>query len=304
MDYVLSTSNLVKQYKSQKAVDDVSLHIEKGQIYGFIGRNGAGKTTFLKMVSGLAEPTAGEISLFGLSGGDRKKMYPRIGTLIEQPGLYPRLTAYENLKLKCMCVGIKRDGYIESLLQTVGLENTGNKKVKAFSQGMKQRLGIAMALVGEPDLLLLDEPINGLDPQGMAEVRNIILDLRRDKNMTIMVSSHILEELSKIATAYGIIHLGRLIKEMNSEELAHACGEYIEIKTSTVNLVTPILDSLGIRKFKVTDNGTIQIFERLDESGMINMELAKNNIEIHSIAVINQSIEDYFLNLTGGAHNV
>lgn len=304
MNYVLSTSNLTKQYKYQKAVNNVSLHIAKGQIYGFIGRNGAGKTTFLKMISGMAEPTGGDFSLFGQSGHDRKKMYARIGTLIEQPGLYPGMTAYDNLKLKCICVGIKKDGYIESLLDTVGLSGVGKKKIKAFSLGMKQRLGIAMALIGEPDLLLLDEPVNGLDPQGMVEVRDIILKLQREKGMTIMVSSHILEELSKIATNYGIIHQGELIKELSSEELAQACGEYIEIKLDNPNAAMPILDSLGITQYKAVDSGTIQVSEMLEQSGRINTEFVKNNIVVDSISVTRQSIEDYFLKLTGGTHNV
>ena len=303
MEYLLSTDGLTKRFKRQTAVDHVSLHVKRGAIYGFIGRNGAGKTTFLKMVSGLSTPTSGEISLFGYSGVERKKVLSRIGVLIEAPGLYPDMSAYDNLKLKCICVGINKNGYIESILKTVGLDTVGQKKVKNFSVGMKQRLGIGMALVGEPDLLALDEPINGLDPQGIAEVRNTILRLNHERNITIIISSHILDELSKIATNYGIIHEGRLIKELTSEELAVECSKRIEIKLDHPELALPVLDRLGFTKYRTVDQNTIQIFERLDESGAINMELAKQNIIVQSITVAGENIENYFLNLTGGAHH-
>lgn len=303
MDYVLSTSSLTKQYKKQRAVDNVSLHIAKGQIYGFIGRNGAGKTTFLKMVSGLADPTEGEISLFGQSGNKRRQVLSRIGTLIEEPGLYPGMTAYDNLKLKCMCVGIKKEGYIEDILRMIGLENAGKKKIRNYSLGMRQRLGIGIALVGEPDLLVLDEPINGLDPQGMAEVRDIILKLQKEKDMSILIASHILSELSKVATNYGIIHEGKLIKELSGDEIAQACGEHIEIRLSNPKAAIPVLDMMGLTEYRVTDNQTIRIFECLDQSGKINMELVKSNIQINSITVSGESIDDYFLNLTGGIHH-
>ena len=303
MEYLLSTDGLTKRFKRQTAVDHVSLHVKRGAIYGFIGRNGAGKTTFLKMVSGLSTPTSGEISLFGYSGVERKKVLSRIGVLIEAPGLYPDMSAYDNLKLKCICVGINKNGYIESILKTVGLDTVGQKKVKNFSVGMKQRLGIGMALVGEPDLLALDEPINGLDPQGIAEVRDTILRLNHERNITIIISSHILDELSKIATNYGIIHEGRLIKELTSEELAVECSKRIEIKLDHPELALPVLDRLGFTKYRTVDQNTIQIFERLDESGAINMELAKQNIIVQSITVAGENIENYFLNLTGGAHH-
>ena len=303
MEYLLSTDGLTKRFKRQTAVDHVSLHVKRGAIYGFIGRNGAGKTTFLKMISGLSTPTSGEISLFGYSGVERKKVLSRIGVLIEAPGLYPDMSAYDNLKLKCICVGINKNGYIESILKTVGLDMVGQKKVKNFSVGMKQRLGIGMALVGEPDLLALDEPINGLDPQGIAEVRDTILRLNHERNITIIISSHILEELSKIATNYGIIHEGRLIKDLTSEELAEECSKRIEIKLDHPELALPVLDRLGFTKYRTVDQNTIQIFERLDESGAINMELAKQNIIVQSITVAGENIENYFLNLTGGAHH-
>ena len=303
MDYLLSTNCLTKQFKKQKAVNNVSMHIKQGEIYGFIGRNGAGKTTFLKMISGLTYPTSGEISLFGCSGNEMKKMFSRIGTLIEAPGLYPNLTAYENLKLKCLCIGLNKQDYINNLLKTVGLSDVGKKKVKNYSLGMKQRLGIAMALIGEPDLLVLDEPINGLDPQGIAEVRDTIFKLNKERNITIIISSHILEELSKIATDYGIIHNGELIEEMTKEELLSKCCERIEIKLEQPELACAVLDRMKFTNYKVVDKNKIHIFERLDETGNITMELSKENIIIKSIAVESEALEEFFFELTGGAAN-
>ena len=300
MEYLLFTDCLTKTFKKQSAVDHVSLHIRRGEIYGLIGKNGAGKTTFLKMICGLSTPTSGDISLFGYHGAERRKVISRIGALIEAPGLYPDMSAYDNLKLKCICVGLHRSGYIDNILNIVGLDNVGKKKVGHFSLGMKQRLGIGMALVGEPDLLVLDEPINGLDPEGIAEVREILLRLNRDKNLTMVISSHILEELSKIATNYAIIDRGQLIKELSREELEAACGEHIELKLPCPEQALPVLDALGFQNYKVTDDGTIDIFERLDESDKITMELSRKGVHIRSISITNESIENYFLRLTGG----
>ena len=190
-ELLLSTKGLTKQYGRQKAVSRMDIHVKKGSIYGLIGRNGAGKTTFLKMVAGLASPTDGEINLFGYTGNQLKRIRSRVGCLIESPGLYGNLSAYDNLKIKCKFCGINKKGYIEEILKLVGLENTGKKKSKHFSLGMKQRLGIGLALIGEPDLLLLDEPINGLDPQGIVEIRDMIWRLKEERNMTIIISSHI-----------------------------------------------------------------------------------------------------------------
>lgn len=303
MEYLLSTNGLTKQFKDYKAVNNVSMNIKQGEIYGFIGRNGAGKTTFLKMISGLSFPTSGEISLFGYSGSDMKKMFSRIGTLIEDPGLYPNLSAYDNLKLKCLCIGIKKAGYIENLLKTVGLSDVGKKNIRNFSLGMKQRLGIAMALVGEPDLLVLDEPTNGLDPQGIAEVRDTILKLNKESNITIIISSHILEELSKVATNYGVIHNGSLLEQMTREDLLAKCCERIEIKLEHPELACAVLDKMKFNNYKVVEKNTIHIFERLEETGDINMELAKQGIKIQSISIASEALEEFFLNLTGGNKN-
>lgn len=277
MEYLLSTDCLTKKFKRQTAIDNISLHIRQGEIYGLIGKNGAGKTTFLKMISGLSKPTSGDITFFGYHGAERNKVISRIGVLIEAPGLYPDMSAYDNLKLKCICVGLHRPGYIENILNIVGLGNVGKKKVGHFSLGMKQRLGIGMALVGEPDVLVLDEPINGLDPEGIAEVRETLLRLNKEKGLTIIISSHILEELSKIATNYAIIDKGQLVKELSREELEATCREHIEIKMEHPDLALPVLDALGFKDYRVADENTIHIFERLNESGKITMELSRKN---------------------------
>lgn len=304
MEYLLTTNAVTKQYGRQRAVNAVSIHIRQGAVYGLIGRNGAGKTTLLKMISGLAAPTEGDFSLFGKTGQEVSEYMSRIGSLIENPGVYPNLSAPENLQLKCLAMGIRKKGVIGELLETVGLENTGKKKVRNFSLGMKQRLGIALALVGDPDLVILDEPINGLDPQGIAEIRETIFKLNKEKNITFIISSHILEELSKIATDYGIIHNGILLQELTREELLSRCSERIELKTNDSHKACAILEEMGIKEYKAVDSDTVHIFERLSDSGEITMELAKNNIKTISIAVKNEALENYYLNLTGGTENV
>ena len=299
-ELLLSTSALTKQFGRHKAVDQVSMHIKRGAIYGFIGRNGAGKTTTLRMIGGLASPTAGEIEMFGCRGRELKQIRSRVGCLIEGPGLYGNMTARDNMKMKCLLLGVQKKGSIEELLEVVGMKDVGKKHVKRYSLGMKQRLGIAMALIGEPDLLVLDEPINGLDPQGIAEVRETILRLNKERNMTILISSHILEELSKIATDYGIIHQGTLLQEITDEELRERCSERLEITLSSPELAIPVLDRLGIRRYQVMDKEHIYVFERLDESARLNMEFAKAGIPVKGLAVTNEELETYFLNLTGG----
>lgn len=285
--YLLSTQGLTKQYGRQKAVDHIDIHIKKGAIYGFIGRNGAGKTTTLKMISGLARPTDGEIIMFGYRGGGLKNIRSRVSCLIEAPGVYGNLSAYDNLKIKCKLFGIQEKSYIPEILEMVGLNHVGKKKVKHYSLGMKQRLGIGLTLVGDPDLLLLDEPINGLDPQGIVEVRDTILRLNEERNMTILVSSHILEELSKIATHYGIIHNGSLLQEMTKEELMKRCSERIEICLDEPKRAVPVLDEMGFTNYQIVDKERIHIFERLEESAGLNMELAKAGILVREIRIRN-----------------
>lgn len=299
-ELLLQTRNLTKQYGRHRAVDDVNMHIKKGAIYGFIGRNGAGKTTCLKMISGLSTPSYGEIEMFGYKGKDLQKVRSRVGCLIEAPGLYGNMSAFDNLNIKCRLTGIKKKGYIEELLKTVGLDAVGEKKTKHYSLGMKQRLGIALALVGEPDLLILDEPINGLDPQGIVEVRETIQKLAKERGMTICISSHILEELSKIATDYGIIHNGCLVQELTREELMKKCSERIELTLDNPKQAIPVLDDMGFSSYQVIDKEYIHIFERLGESASLNMELAKAGIPVKGISITSEELENYFLRLTGG----
>lgn len=298
MEYAVSTNCLTKKYKQHTAVNQINLHVKRGEIYGFIGRNGAGKTTCMKMICGLSAPTSGEISLFGRQGTEAKEFRSRIGNLIETPGLYPNMSAFENLKCKCLALGIHKRGYIEDILSQVGLQEAGKKKVKNFSLGMKQRLGIGMALLGEPDLLVLDEPINGLDPQGIAEVRETLENLTRKKGMTIMISSHILEELHKVADTFGIIHNGELVQELSKEELERKCSDYIEIQVEKPEYVCTVLENMGLKNYKVTDAGIIQIYEKLDQSGRINAELAKSGCIVNSIQVTREKLENYYLELT------
>lgn len=302
-EYLLSTSGLTKQFGHHKAVNNVDLHVKKGAIYGFIGRNGAGKTTFLKMISGLSKPTDGEIQMFGYRNEELKNVRSRISGLIEAPGIYGNMSAYHNLAIKCRLFGINDSKYIENILKIVGLSEVGKKKTKHFSLGMKQRLGIGLALVGEPDLLVLDEPINGLDPQGIAEIRDMLLRLKEEQNMTIIISSHILEELSKIATHYGIIHNGSLIQELTREELMTRCSERMELTLDEPKAALPILDQMEFTNYQVVNQSTIHIYERLNESAAVNMELSKSGVPVKGIGITNEELENYFLNLTGGARN-
>ncbi|MEI5988853.1 hypothetical protein A5881_000340 [Enterococcus termitis] len=302
-NYLLETNELSKKYKKQFAVDHVSLHVKRGAIYGLVGKNGAGKTTIMRMISGLATPTSGEIALFGESGPHAKTYFSRIGVLIEAPGLYGDMSATDNLKLKQIAIGLYGNEYIPALLKLVGLADVGKKKVKQYSLGMRQRLGIAMALLGEPDLLILDEPINGLDPQGIVEMRDILIKLVEDKNITIMISSHLLEELAKMATDYGFIHQGQLIQEISHKELLEECKQFIEIQLKEPQLATTVIENMGISNYKVVDRNTIRIYEQLTKNSEINLALAQANIAIDSFTISQVSLEEYFLSLTGGGRH-
>lgn len=303
MEYVLNTNGLTKIFSKQTAVDHVSLHIKRGEIYGFIGRNGAGKTTFMKMISGLSVPTAGEITLFGEEGAGAKKHYGRIGNLIEAPGLYPAMTGEQNLRCKSIALGIHKPDYEKELLDMVGLGNVGKKKVKKYSLGMKQRLGIAMALLGGPDFLVLDEPINGLDPQGIAEIRDVLLRLKDEQGMTIMISSHILEELSKVADTFGIINEGKLVQELSQEELTEICSDYIELRVDDTARASTVIERMGFADYKVLGDNTICIYEQLDRSAELNTELVKAGCMVSQMQVVQEKLEEYFLKITGGEKN-
>lgn len=295
---VVEINNLCKTYKDTKAIAHVNMTIKKGDIYGFIGRNGAGKSTTLKMIVGLIFPTSGQIKLFGES---RNKFTDRrIGSLIENPGLYPNLSAYDNMELKAIALGLKDKEKIIELLNLVKLDYKSKKIVKKFSLGMKQRLAIALALLGNPDLLILDEPINGLDPEGIRQIREVIQYLNENKKMTIIISSHILGELSKIATRYGIIRDGQMIEEISAKELDQKCRDYLLLKVEQVEKAIPLLENdLGIYNYIVHENNEIRIYDNI-ESSKINLVLTKHNIKINQIYYQKQDLESYFLEKIGG----
>lgn len=302
MRQLLETKGLTKCYGQQKALDNVSATIQKGDIYGLIGPNGAGKSTFLKTISGLIQPTAGDFTFYGRDGEAKNALMSRIGVLIEAPGIYPNLTAKDHLLIKGRLMGLNDKTFADELLDLVGLSYVGKKKVKNFSLGMKQRLGIALALVGNPDLVILDEPINGLDPQGIVEIRNTIEQLNRQHNITFIISSHLLEELSKLATRYGIINHGVLVEELTQEELYERGRDRLDIVCDDTEKATTVLEALGITDYTVVDPHRIQVFEQLNTSGKLSLELAKAGIDVTSLVTHEGSLEDYYMQLTGGHH--
>ena len=301
-EFLLQTKDITKKYKDVLAVDHVNISLKKGEIYGLIGRNGAGKTTLLKMLAGLANPTEGDYTIFGLSGRKTASLRDRVGVLIENPGLFGNMSVFDNLKVKALALGVSDDDYLRELIDYVGLTSAGKRPVKKFSLGMKQRLGIALTLVSHPDLLLLDEPINGLDPQGIIEIRELIEKLAKEQKITIIISSHILEELSKIATRYGVINEGRLIAEFTHEELLDSCIQLIELRPDDVSKASTVLEGMGIRDYKTMDKRTIHIFERVDECGKIVLEMAKHSVEIQGVEIKHRSLEEYYIELTDRDH--
>lgn len=306
MDYIIRTENLSKAYKNKKAVAGVNLHVSKGEIYGFLGQNGAGKTTTLRMIMGLIKPTQGNIFLFGqmISHGDYSH-YGRIGSVIETAGFYPNLTAAENLEIHRRMMGVTNKSYLEEALELTGMLEVRNKKVKGFSLGMRQRLGISRALLHKPELLILDEPTNGLDPVGIKEIRKLIIDLSMKRKITVLVSSHILSEIQQMASKIGIIHEGILLEEIDYHDLKKKSRNYIEIKINDDKKACYLLEnSLGVTDYKVVEQGIIRIYERLNETSVFNGVLSENGLEISGINVMNDSLEDYFLQLTGGVFRV
>ncbi len=302
-EYLITTDRLTKQFGKHKAVNEVSMHIRKGSVYGFIGKNGAGKTTFMKILCGLANKTSGSITAFGETDANFAVYRKKIGCLIEAPGIFADMTAFQNVKAKCLAAGVYSKEYIDELLSLVGLADVGKKKAKNFSLGMRQRLGIALALVGDPDMLVLDEPINGLDPQGIVEVREIIHKLATDKKITILISSHILDELSRIATDYGIINNGVLIKEMTAEELQNACSESLNITVDDLEAAKRVLSEMGITNYNLIGENTLAISERIDESAAINSTLVRAGVMVSELSKRGEALEDYYIRLTGGAAN-
>ncbi|MGO1923170.1 MAG: ATP-binding cassette domain-containing protein [Jeotgalicoccus sp.] len=299
---ILRASNISKIYGKYKALDKVSIEIKRGMVYGIIGANGAGKSTFMRTVMGLISTDEGDIELFGETGPKGlQRARRKMGQSIETPALYLELTAYKNMQVQAANGGVG-DREIDELLSMMNLGGTGKKKVKNFSLGMRQRLAIACTLVTNPEFLILDEPINGLDPSGIVEMREIIQRLVTERGMTVLLSSHILDELSQIATHYGILHDGKLINELSRDELSEVTRQYIELETNSSEKAVTVLDELNIKDYEVISSTVINIYERLDDAAKINHALVSAGVKVSRIATTRQKLEDYFLQLTGGVH--
>lgn len=303
MEYILTTSGLSKRYGKFQTLDDLSMHIPKGAIYGFVGRNGAGKTTLIRLICGLQEPTKGSYSIYGIDCTDKSisKSRRRMGAVVETPSIYLDMTAEDNLKQQALILGLPSFESIPEILKLVGLENTGKKRARNFSLGMKQRLGIAVALMGNPDFLVLDEPVNGLDPQGIIEIRELILKLNKERQITVLISSHILDELSRLATHYGFIDKGHLVKEISAAELEAACRKCIKVEVTDTKALVRVLDAEGLEYEVISDN-IANIYEKVNLSQLV-LALAKEECELISSHEQDESLENYFINLVGGEHN-
>ncbi len=301
MDYVLRTNALTKSYKGVRALTNLTMNVPKGAIYGFVGKNGAGKTTLIRLICGLQEPTSGDFTLYGIRNDSRDiiKSRRRMGAVVETAAIYMDMTAEENLKYQYLLMGIPSYNGIPELLKLVGLENTGKKKAGNFSLGMKQRLGIAIALAGDPDFLVLDEPVNGLDPQGIVEIRELILKLNREQQITILISSHILDELSRLATHYGIIDSGRMVKELSAEELDAACRKCTRMEVSNTAVLARALDSMNV-EYKIISATTADVYAKVNIT-QLTVALAKENCEVLSMQEKDESLESYYISLVGGA---
>lgn len=296
---VIETKELCKRYGKNLVVDHVNLHVPEGSIYGFVGENGSGKTTIMRLLMGLANPTSGDYSLFDISSKDSQiyKIRNQISAIVEAPSLVPTMTAKQNLEYACLYYGVKDFSIIDKVLRQVGLGDTNKKKVKNFSLGMKQRLGIAVLLLNNPKLLLLDEPMNGLDPQGIAELRELIIQLNKE-GITFLISSHILAELEKVATHWGFISHGKLLKEISSEKLINECQKSIDISYKDLVLLAKVLKDIGIDNFEQISNKTIRIYDEITPINLLS-KLQKLSIEINEIQTNDLNVEDYYLSLTG-----
>lgn len=303
-EVILHTKNLTKIYSGKTVVDNVSMTIRKGDIYGLIGKNGAGKTTLIRMVTSLTEQSRGEIELFGEhSAAGLTRARKRIGSVVENPAFYPELSASQNLEYYRILYGIPEKSRIKDALEMVGLTNTGKKKFKNFSLGMKQRLGLALAILGNPDLILLDEPINGLDPIGIIEMRETLQKLNQDYGVTILISSHILSELSQLATCYGIVNNGVLVKEMTNAEVAEECKQCISIVSRDAEKIAAIIETdLSITNYKVIGQNEIRIYDCADDISEINYRLVNRGVKVNEIRQIGDNLEDYFKAIVEGGN--
>ena len=300
--YVFETYDLTKVYNKKAAVDHVNMHIPEGTIYGFVGENGSGKTTIMRLLTGLAEPTDGSFSLYGVKNTDGQiyDVRKQMSAIVEATSLVPTMTAKDNMMYQELYLGIKlTNEEREELLRKVHLDNVGNKKVKNYSLGMKQRLGIALALMNKPKFMLLDEPMNGLDPQGIAELRDLLIELNKTEKITVLISSHILSELEKIASIYGFISHGKLLEELTVEELQEKCQKSLTIKVEKPDEMNTLLPKLNIKEFKIFPNGDVRIYDELDIGSFV-ADLHKNKLKILSIRSSDENVEDYYLHLIGG----
>lgn len=303
MDYVLRTDALCKSYKHFKALNGLSMNIPKGAIYGFVGKNGAGKTTLIRLICGLQTPASGSYTLYGRKNTDKEiaKSRRRMGAVVETPSVYLDMTAEDNLKQQYRILGLPSFDGLHEILELVGLSDTGKKKAKDFSLGMRQRLGIAIALVGDPDFLVLDEPVNGLDPQGIVEMRELILKLNREKQITFLISSHILDELSRLATHYGFIDRGSLVKEISMEEMEASLRKCVRMEVSSTRALACALDDMNI-EYKILSETSADVYAKVNMSKLI-LALAKADCNVISANERNESLESYYISLVGGGQD-
>ena len=303
MEYVLRTNALAKSYGRVQALTNLTMNIPKGTIYGLVGKNGAGKTTLIRLICGLQEPTSGDYTQYGRKNTDKDiaRSRRRMGAVVETPSIYLDMTAEENLKQQYRILGLPSFEGLSDILKLVGLERTGKKKAKNFSLGMRQRLGIAIALAGDPDFLVLDEPANGLDPQGIIEIRELILKLNREHQVTILIASHILDELSKFATHYGFIDSGRMVKEISAEELEAVCQKCVRMEVSSTKALVRVLDEMKI-DYKILSGTMADVYAKVNLS-QLNTALAKENCELFSASEREESLESYYMSLVGGGRN-
>lgn len=305
-EYVLQTNQLSKKFKGSVALDKVNLSIRKGSIYGFIGQNGAGKSTLMRIVTGLAFPSGGSIALFGAS--DERALTQarkRMGLIIESPSLFPHMTAAENLEVNRLLRGIPGKDCVPRMLELVRLQGTGRKKVKNFSLGMKQRLGLAIAMLSDPEFLILDEPTNGLDPMSVIEMRELLKQLNHERGITILISSHILSELHLLASHYGIIHNGKLLEQLTAQELNDKCQQYVFIKADDPDkAATVIQNELRTNDFEVMPDGAIKLFGRIEQPGKVSSTLFSAGLEIEQFMPMGEDLESYFMKRIGGAGHV
>ncbi len=300
MEYVLQTNALCKRYFKFKALNSLTMNVPKGSIYGFVGKNGSGKTTLIRLLTGLQPATSGDFTLYGAksTSADIYDARRRMGAVVETPSIYMAMTAEENLREQCRVIGTPSFDNVKEILELVGLADTGKKKARNFSLGMRQRLGIAMVLVGDPDFLVLDEPVNGLDPQGIIEMRELILKLNKERNITVLISSHILDELSRLATHYGFIDDGHIIKEISAEELEAACRKAIHVEVEDISAMARALDKINV-DYSITGDNSADLFTKMSATKLINA-ISAENCEVFTMSERDESLESYFMNLVGG----